>query len=67
MVMKEGYQLNQNQLFENLITKKDLSRRIGMSISFINKYIPHGLPHKKFGRSIRFRLDEVIAWLERRT
>jgi predicted DNA-binding transcriptional regulator AlpA len=55
-----------DRLFDNWITKKDLAARIGMSVSFVNKYMKEGLPYKRRGRSVRFRVLEVEEWLQRR-
>jgi predicted DNA-binding transcriptional regulator AlpA len=55
-----------DELFENWITKKLLASHIGMSISFVNKYMKEGLPYRRRGRSVRFRVFEVEDWLQRR-
>jgi excisionase family DNA binding protein len=54
-------------LFDKWITKKQLADALGMSISFINKWMKYGLPCRRFGRAVRFRLYDVTAWLERNT
>jgi hypothetical protein len=53
-------------IFDNQwITKRQLAKALGMSISFINKYMKLGLPCQHFGRAVRFRFLDVVAWLER--
>ncbi|MGE0171840.1 MAG: helix-turn-helix domain-containing protein [Oligoflexales bacterium] len=54
------------QFFENLICKKRLAEILGMSTSFVNKWMRRGLPYYKVGGRVRFNLDEVLVWLERR-
>jgi predicted DNA-binding transcriptional regulator AlpA len=54
------------QIFDNWITKKLLALHLGMSISFVNKYMKEGLPFRRRGRAVRFRVIEVEEWLQRR-
>lgn len=56
----------EDQFFDNWITKKLLASHLGMSISFVNKYMKEGLPFRRRGRSVRFRVNEVEVWLQRR-
>jgi len=55
-----------SQFFENLVNKKQLAAHLGFSESYINKLMTLGLPKIKSGRAVRFRISEVMAWLERR-
>ncbi|WP_414699079.1 helix-turn-helix domain-containing protein [Oligoflexus sp.] len=55
-----------DRIFDNWITKKDLAESIGMSVSFVNKYMKEGLPYRRRGRSVRFRVLDVEEWLQRR-
>lgn len=66
--MRENQQLNANGFFEILIDKIELAERLNVSVSFINKLMAEeGLPYKKLGRSVRFKMNEVAAWLEKRS
>jgi predicted DNA-binding transcriptional regulator AlpA len=56
----------EDKFFDNWITKKLLAIQIGMSISFVNKYMKEGLPFRRRGRAVRFRVIEVEEWLQRR-
>ncbi|WP_414699044.1 helix-turn-helix domain-containing protein [Oligoflexus sp.] len=56
----------EDRIFDNWITKKDLAAHIGMSVSFVNKYMKDGLPFRRRGRSVRFRVLDVEEWLQRR-
>lgn len=48
------------------ITKKELAHALGMSVSFIDKQMRLGLPKQRWGRkAVRFRLRDVVPWLER--
>lgn len=58
---------SQNQLFDNLIDRKQLAERLGVSPSFISKMMAlEGLPCIKLGRVVRFDLREVMAFLKER-
>ena len=52
---------------ENCITKDELALHLRVSISLINRLMAeNGLPHIKIGRAVRFRLDEIHAWFQRK-
>ena len=48
------------------ITEQQLSEATGMSLSHIRnqRWNRTGIPYYKLGRSVRYRLDEVIQWME---
>lgn len=51
--------------FEPLVTLDQLCDHLQMKPRWVRYQITeHGLPHKRLGRSLRFRLSEVEAWLE---
>lgn len=55
------------QLFENCITKKELAQHFKVSQGLINKLMTEEcLPHIKIGRAVRFRLNDVYTWFERK-
>jgi excisionase family DNA binding protein len=55
------------QLFLNLIDRKQLAQKLGVSPSFISKLmVEQGLPHIKLGRAVRYDLREVMAFLNER-
>jgi hypothetical protein len=54
-------------IFDNWITKQQLAEHLGMSTGFINKYMKLGLPCRHFGRAVRYRLGDVVMWIERNT
>lgn len=51
-------------MYDKLLTKKQLSECLDVSISFIDKAIVEGLPKYKFGKCIRFDLQEVLEWFK---
>lgn len=54
-------------LFENLIDRKQLAEKLGVSPAFISKMMAQkGLPYIKLGRAVRFDLREVMAFLNER-
>jgi len=56
------------QVFENLVTKEQLAVSLALSRSYISKLMAtDGLPHLKIGRAVRFRVSEVVAWLQKRS
>ena len=55
-------------LFENLLTKKLLAQKLGLSQSYISLLMKEeGLPYLKIGRAVRFRISEVVVWLQKRS
>ncbi len=65
-VFSDNVSASGDRIFDNWITKKDLAGHLGMSVSFVNKYMKEGLPFRRRGRSVRFRVIEVEEWLQRR-
>ena len=58
--------MSDGQFFEKCITKTQLAHQIEVSESFINKLMLQGLPHFQIGRAVRFRVSEVVEWLQKR-
>lgn len=56
-------------LFENqkLVTREELSDILQLSKSTVSKLMNEGLPYLKIGRSVRYQVDKVLAWLQRRS
>lgn len=53
--------------FDRLLTKKQLAEQLALSQSYISKLMAEeGLPRVKIGRAVRFRLSEVLDWLQKR-
>jgi excisionase family DNA binding protein len=51
-----------------LVTKEQLADQLSVSRSFVSKMMSEeGLPHIKIGRAVRFRVSEVMAWLQKRS
>jgi excisionase family DNA binding protein len=54
-------------LFDKWVTKRQLAEHLAVSESFINKQMKQGgLPYIALGRSVRFSIQEVVAWLQKR-
>lgn len=53
-------------IFDNLVAKDALAKRLSVSVSFINKMMGNGLPYYRLGRAVRFSEGEVAAWLQKR-
>lgn len=55
-----------HKLFDNLMNKKQLAQKLGLSVSMIDKLMAQGLPHLKLGKAVRFDLNDVADFLKRR-
>ncbi len=59
--------LSGNAVFEKCITKEELAQHLNVSVSMINKLMAEEcMPRIKIGRAVRFRLNDVYAWFERK-
>lgn len=51
----------------NLLSKKQLSERLHVSVSTIDRWRKQGMPYKRTGvKLVRFELSEVQEWLDQR-
>ena len=50
------------------VTEKEVAKMTGFALSTLrnDRCLRRGLPYVKWGRSVRYRLDEVIAEMEAR-
>ncbi|WP_304114543.1 helix-turn-helix domain-containing protein [Mycolicibacterium bacteremicum] len=50
-----------------LLTSKELAEVLGVSVDTLanERYLNIGVPYIKFGKRVRYRLDDVIAYLEK--
>lgn len=63
----KGAEASASMLFENLVDRVRLAVLLSVSPSYISKLMAEeGLPHYKIGRSTRYKLSEVMAFLKRR-
>lgn len=47
-----------------MLTKKQLSKELSISITTIDRYMKQGMPYHKLGEKlVRFYLQEVTEWL----
>lgn len=64
------YSREENQklfLSQIVVTRSQLAQALAISESFISKLmLEEGLPYIKLGRSVRFDISEVTAWLQKR-
>lgn len=51
---------------ENFISKKELAKKLELTIGSINNYMKKGMPYHKLDYIVRFKLSEVEIWLEQR-
>jgi len=56
-----------SSLIENFIAKDRLAELLGISVSHINKLMTEGLPCLKIGRAVRYRVSDVVTWLQKRS
>ncbi|MEY4065947.1 MAG: Helix-turn-helix domain [Pseudomonadota bacterium] len=56
-----------DSFFERYITKDELARFLNVSRSLIDRLMAtDGLPHLKIGRSVRFKVSDVLRWFGRK-
>ena len=56
-----------NAMTDRLLTARDVADRLGLSTETVLSWVRRGdLPAFRLGRAIRFREDELDAWLEQR-
>jgi hypothetical protein len=48
------------------LPKKELARRLGVSVRWVDYRIAEGLPHREIGGRVVFRLPTVESWLRTR-
>ena len=51
---------------EAWLTREDVAEWLGVSTSTVDRMRRGGMPHRKFGRTIRFKRSEVERWIETR-
>lgn len=52
---------------ERLVDIKELSAATGLTVGFINKAKrEYSLPFYKLGKSVRYKVSEVLKWVEER-
>ncbi len=62
-----SYGTQEPAFFENLVNRYELAKRLSLSPSYISMLMKYeSLPYYKIGRSTRFKLSEVMGFLERR-
>ncbi len=56
-----------NSLFSNLIDRKELATRLGISVSYVDKLLgDEEIPCVRIGRTVRFEYSEVVTSLKNR-
>jgi excisionase family DNA binding protein len=56
-----------DEMFEKYITKDELAHFLNVSLSLIDRLMmTDGLPHLKIGRSVRFKVSDVLRWFGRK-
>jgi len=68
MALNSGPDFQAPAFIDNLLTRKQLAEKFGLSPSFISKLMAEeDLPYLKIGRAVRFRISEVAVWLQKRS
>ena len=49
-----------------MLTKKEITNHYSVSINTIDRLMKEGLPFTKIGKSVRFDLEKVEEWLNRK-
>lgn len=69
MTMKNKFDINNNLIFENLITIGEFCRLTKFSTQTVYNWIQREteFPYIRWGRSIRLNSKKVMEWLENRS
>jgi excisionase family DNA binding protein len=52
---------------KRFLTAKEIALYLGLSEDTIRKWVVRGkIPHSKFGKSLRFDLQKIEPWIEKR-
>ena len=51
---------------EQLLSKSDLARSLGVSVATVDRLIQQGLPFTQIGGGKRFKSSDAMAWLAQR-
>ena len=49
-----------------MLNKKQLAKKLNISIPMIDKLMKNGMPKIKIGKSVRFEYEEVLKWIKER-
>lgn len=56
-----------DEMLEKYITKDELAHFLNVSRSLIDRLMmTEGMPHLKIGRSVRFKVSDVLRWFGRK-
>ncbi len=47
-----------------MLTKKELAKKLSVSLPMIDKWRSQGMPFLKIGKSVRFKWEDVEKWLD---
>ena len=53
-------------MLDRLLTTKELMEYFNVTRGTIINWRKEGMPYKKYGTIVRFDLDEVMEWLDKR-
>lgn len=56
--------MEEKESYTNLVTTKDLTEYLQITKTTIDRWRKKGMPFLQIGRHIRFKLPEVMAWIE---
>lgn len=51
---------------KQLMTKKELSTALALSVPAINEHMKQGLPYMKLGKAVRFVYEDVLEYYKNR-
>ncbi|MDA8163334.1 MAG: helix-turn-helix domain-containing protein [Desulfobacteraceae bacterium] len=57
------------ELADRWMQEREVAAMTGIAVSTLqnDRYLGQGLPYVKVGRSVRYRLKDVVDWMESRT
>lgn len=49
-----------------MLTKKELAEFLKVHVNTIDNFVRQGMPHYRFGKSVRFDQTEVLEWFKKK-
>jgi excisionase family DNA binding protein len=47
-----------------MLTRKELAEQLKVTTRTVDRQTKNGMPHIRFGKSVRFELNDVMIWIK---
>lgn len=47
-----------------MLTRKELAEQLKVTTRTVDRQTKNGMPHIRFGKSVRFELNDVMTWIK---